>query len=87
LDKGQGVAQDYAEAVKWYRKAAEQHLAWAQFNLGLCYAKSDGVKQDYVEAYAWYDLAAKTRKGAAKSRDALEKQMSSDQVVAAQRRA
>ncbi len=23
-DKGQGVPQDYAEAVKWYRKAVEQ---------------------------------------------------------------
>ena len=27
-DNGKGVPQDYAEAVKWYRKAAEQgHLA------------------------------------------------------------
>ncbi len=24
--KGEGVPQDYAEAVKWYRKAAEQGL-------------------------------------------------------------
>ncbi len=54
--------------------------------MALC-AKGDGVKQDYVEAYAWYDLGAKTREGAAKSRDALAKQMSSDQIVAAQRRA
>ncbi len=33
-DKGRGVAQDYAEAVKWYRMAAEQGYAWAQRNLG-----------------------------------------------------
>ncbi len=26
-DDGQGFAQDYAEAVKWYRKAAEQGQA------------------------------------------------------------
>jgi len=25
--RGQGVRQDFAEAVKWYRKAAEQGLA------------------------------------------------------------
>ena len=25
-DKGQGVPQDYAEAVKWYRKAADQEM-------------------------------------------------------------
>jgi TPR repeat protein len=33
--------EDDAEAVKWYRKAAEQGLANAQFNLGLnvCKAK------------------------------------------------
>ena len=34
--KGQGVPQDYAEAVKWYRLAAEQGNADAQYNLGRC---------------------------------------------------
>ena len=34
---GEGVAQDYAEAVKWWRKAAEQGYADAQYNLGLSY--------------------------------------------------
>lgn len=32
-EKGQGVRQDYAEAVKWYRKAGEQGYAGAQTNL------------------------------------------------------
>ena len=32
--KGQGVPQDYAEAVKWFRKAADQGDASAQYNLG-----------------------------------------------------
>ena len=32
---GKGVAQDYKEAVRWYRKAADQGYADAQFNLGL----------------------------------------------------
>ncbi len=27
-DKGRGVPQDYAEAVQWYRKAAEQAKPW-----------------------------------------------------------
>jgi uncharacterized protein len=36
--EGQGVPEDDAEAVKWYRKAAEQGLAEAQFNLGEMYA-------------------------------------------------
>ncbi len=36
-EKGQGVEQDYTKAVSWYRKAAEQGYAEAQFNLGLIY--------------------------------------------------
>jgi len=33
--KGQGVPQDYKEAVKWYRLSAEQGVAQAQYNLGV----------------------------------------------------
>ena len=47
---GKGVPQDYAEAVKWYRRAAEQGDAYAQNNLGLMYANGKGVPQDYAEA-------------------------------------
>ena len=32
-DTGNGVPENDAEAVKWYRKAADQGLAKAQFNL------------------------------------------------------
>ncbi len=39
-DNGQGVPQDYAEAVKWYRLAAEQGYAYAQYNLGVMYDKA-----------------------------------------------
>ena len=31
---GEGVPQDYAEAVRWYRLAADQGLGEAQLNLG-----------------------------------------------------
>ena len=34
---GLGVPQDYAEAVRWYRRAAEQGDASAQNNLGVMY--------------------------------------------------
>ena len=36
-DKGEGVVKDHAEAAKWYRKAAEQNYAKAQYSLGVCY--------------------------------------------------
>ena len=57
-DNGQGVPQDYAEAVKWYRLAAEQGDVAAQYNLGIMYDNGDGVPQDYKEAVKWYRLAA-----------------------------
>ena len=33
--KGDGVTQNYPEAVKWFRKAADQDHAASQSNLGL----------------------------------------------------
>ena len=57
-DNGKGVPQDYAEAVKWYRLAAEQSYAAAQNNLGVMYYDGEGVPQDYAEAVKWYRRAA-----------------------------
>ena len=57
-EKGRGVPQDYAEAVKWYHLAAAQGDADAQVNLGAKYNYGLGVPQDYAEAIKWYHLAA-----------------------------
>lgn len=54
-----------AEAMKWYRKAAEQEYADAQYMLGLCYC----VKQDKPEAVKWLQKAAK--QGHEKAKKAL----------------
>jgi len=57
--KGQGVLQDYAEAVRWFRLAAEQgDNTPAQGALGFMYANGRGVPQDYAEAVRWYRMAA-----------------------------
>ena len=40
---GEGVAQNYDEAVKLYRMAADQGYAGAQYNLGVMYASSWGL--------------------------------------------
>jgi TPR repeat protein len=53
-----GFPRDYAEDVKWYRKAAEQGHGKGQFNLGLCYGKGEGVPKDLSEAVTWYRMAA-----------------------------
>ena len=60
-ENGKGVGKDYAEAVKWYRKAAEQGNAEAQYNLGACYAIGRGVSKDMTEAVKWYRKAADQR--------------------------
>jgi hypothetical protein len=53
-----GVAKDEAEAVKWFRKAAEQNVADAQYNLGVCYANGQGVTEDDAESVKWFRKAA-----------------------------
>lgn len=51
--KGDGVPQNYSEAAKWYRLAAEQGHAAAQCNLGLYYLYGWGVYKDRQEAVRW----------------------------------
>lgn len=52
------LTQEYSEAVKWYRKAAEQDNVTAQYNLGICYELGHGVTKDLQEAIRWYKLGA-----------------------------
>ena len=47
-ENGVGVRQDYAEAAKWYRKAAEQGDVDAARILGLAYYLGKWVPQDLV---------------------------------------
>ena len=53
-----GIEKDFEEAVKWYRKAAEQGFDIAQDSLGNCYYLGHGVDEDYVKAVKWYRKAA-----------------------------
>jgi TPR repeat protein len=56
--KGRGVPKDYAEAVKWYRKAAERGDAEAQRYLGSAYYTGSGVQKDDAEAMKWWRKSA-----------------------------
>ena len=84
-----------AEAARWYRLAAEQGDAQAQYNLGLAYARGEGVTQNAVDAHMWFNLAAarfpandtRNRTAAVKNRDAVAGEMSSEQLAEAQKRA
>lgn len=67
--KGKGVSKDDAEAVHWYRKAAKQGLADAQYNLGLMYHNGEGVPRNYAESVRWWRKSAE--QGYAKSQYGL----------------
>ena len=83
---GQGVAQDYAAAAGWYRKAADQGNADAQYNLGNKYANGQGVPQDYVQAHKWFNLSATSGDAdAVKNRDLVASKMTPAQIAEAQR--
>ena len=56
--EGRGVPKYEKEAVKWYRKAAEQGDAEAQYMLGCCYDGGIGVSQSKTEAIKWWRKAA-----------------------------
>ena len=53
--------------MRWYRLAAEQGYATAQFNLGVKYASGEGVPEDDREAVRWYRLAAEQGKAIAQA--------------------
>jgi TPR repeat protein len=55
---GHGVKQDYAQAVEWFRKAAEQGVVRAQYHLGLMYFRGQAVPRDHAEALKWLRRAA-----------------------------
>ena len=88
-EKGQGVPQNYQEAVQWYRLAAAQGNQSAQINLAVMYTHGTGVRQDFVRAHAWFTLAAAVSSGdygdtATKNRDGIAAKMTAEQIATAQ---
>jgi uncharacterized protein len=85
-ESGQSVQQDYAEAGKWYRRAADQGSASAQWLLASMYEVGSGVPHDYVQAYMWCNLSAAQGFQLAKYRRAeLERLMTPAQIAEAQK--
>ena len=84
--EGLGVAKDAVEAVKWYRKAADQGYAPAQVNLGWMYFNGRGVAKDEVEAYKWYLLSGAQGNELAKEKIPLiERDLTATQRLEGQR--
>jgi TPR repeat protein len=55
---GWGVKKDYAEALRWYRMAADLGSPDAEFYVGFFYDSGSSVPRDYGEALRWYRMAA-----------------------------
>ena len=50
--------EDDAEALRWYRRSADQEFARAQSKLGNAYAYGVGLEQDFTQAAIWCRLGA-----------------------------
>ena len=87
--KTQGVPQDYAEAAKWYRLAADQGYFAAMHELGLMYFEGKGVPQDYITAYVWLNLAAARspagETNSAEARDLVASRLTRAQIAEGQK--
>lgn len=55
---GDGVLQDYDEALRYLTRAASAGDALAQNSLGYMYGMGKGVERDYYKAVKWYKEAA-----------------------------
>lgn len=55
---GRGVTKNFAEALSWYKKAAEKGDKLAHNNIGILYFAGEGVTKDYSEAEKWFRKAA-----------------------------
>jgi TPR repeat protein len=56
--KGEGVTNSYAEAAKWFRRAADQTNSEALLSLGELYEAGQGVRKDLDQAIKLYRQAA-----------------------------
>ena len=89
------MPEDDAEAVRWYRLAADQGLAGAQYNLGWMYdnlgwmyANGEGVLQDNVTAHMWFNIAgANGAEDGRDDREIIERKMTPADISEAQKRA
>jgi TPR repeat protein len=82
---GDGVPEDDAEAVRWYRLAAAQGHAPAQSNLGRMYATGDGVPENTERAYMWFSVAAAGQSGEGRDRAVAARDRASARLTPEQR--
>ncbi len=82
------MARNIMSEFEQAEMAAGSGAAEALFDLGLAYSTGREVDQDLVNAHKWFNLAALKGNSAAREyRSEIARELSSDQVAEAQRRA
>nr|WP_281357689.1 tetratricopeptide repeat protein [Aromatoleum diolicum] len=82
---GFGVLQDYGQAVKWIRTAAERGDPDGMLELGRLYRDGVGFPRDPVRAYVWFNRAAAALHGdAVRDRAEVLRSLTADQLKDAQ---
>ena len=83
---GIGTEKNQSNAIFWYKDAAEHGIAEAQHNLAIAYTQGEGVIQDFVYAHVWFNIAgANGNQRSSEFRGKIEKLMTKDQIVDAQK--
>lgn len=83
---GNGALQDFAEAAKWLKLAAEQGYGLAQYELGLIYGTGHGLDIDQVQSYVWLNLASAAGvQQAVTARDDVMRSLNPKQLAQAQK--
>ncbi|MEI7513853.1 MAG: tetratricopeptide repeat protein [Betaproteobacteria bacterium] len=84
--QGQGVAQNYPQAIEWLLKAAAQGEPKAQFKLGSMYANGQGFTRDYQRAAMWFVIAADSgHPNASKELTKASAELSDNEIAIAKR--
>jgi TPR repeat protein len=87
--KGEDVPQNYQEAVKWFKKAAEHGYVGGGIQIVLAtmyHEGKGGVPKDNVKAYMWLNLAASQgNKLAVEVRSIMGEEMTKEQIAEAER--
>lgn len=73
------MPRDLAQAVQWYRRAANQGVAQAQTNLGVLLSQGRGAAADPEQAYFWLSLTAAQDATARAARDQVARKLSAAQ--------
>ena len=87
--KGYYIDQNYAEALKWYQKAALQGHPQAQIKQGVLCANGQGTEQNLIMAYMWFTIGGSDSEtiNTFKLIDRLREIMTPEQINEAERKA